>query len=251
MKFPYTTIENFLPAIDSSSIFLEIGSEPDSESLRIGAGSTAFLSELAAKYNVTLHSVDICNFATDTIKHNNLVLHTAQGSAWCQHVLPTLNQKISLVYLDNFDVIWDSLMLEGTYESVEWNNRIYNDLKGPHWLPEYTPYHLLPQEIQQEVGNLFNKKGQTLEEFEFLERLIKKYKNEFGQELNNNNCQREHLTQLIHIVPYLADHCVVLFDDTFTINDFWVGKCGPCVVYLQCLGFSVKQIFPNGVILTR
>ena len=136
MKFPYNNIKNFLPTIDPDSMFLEIGSERE-------AGSTMFLSDLAAECNVTLHSVDICNHATDTITHNNLVLHTAQGSTWCQHVLPTLNQKISLLYLDNFDIIWDSLMLKGTYESGEWNRQIYNDLKGTHWPEEYTPYHLL------------------------------------------------------------------------------------------------------------
>lgn len=242
MTFPYSNIEQLLPFIEINSIFLEIGSER-------GSGSTMFLADLAARHNVTLHSVDICN--QPNLSHPSLVLHTAVGSTWCQQVLPTINQKISLLYLDNFDIVWDSLMLAGTYESGEWNRQIYNDLKGQHWPLDYTPYHLLTKEIQQEVWDLFNKKGLPLEQFDFYNNLSQKYKTEFGVDLNNNNCQQEHFAQLMNIIPYLADECIVLFDDTFTINDFWVGKCGPCVVYLQCLGFTIKQIYPNGIALTR
>jgi hypothetical protein len=245
MTFPYISIENFLPFyINPESIFLEIGSE-------CGAGSTAFLANLAKKYNVTLHSVDIDDKSDLIEVHSSLQLHIAKGSDWCQKVLPTLKKSISFVYLDNFDIIWDTLMTEENFESAEWNSRIYNDLKGELWPQEFTPWHKMPVHLKEEVCNQFGKKGRELKDFKKLNDSIKMYREKFGLELNNNNCQIEHLKQLLVIEPYLDQHCTVLFDDTFTVEDCWSGKCGPCVIYLQCLGFKIQQVFSNGVVLTR
>jgi hypothetical protein len=244
MLFPYTTIEKYLPnLIEPGSIFLEIGSER-------GAGSTVFLSDLAKKYNVTLHTVDLDN-TSDIVPHSNLITHTACGSDWCKTILPTLNKSVSLVYLDNFDIITDNLMAQGNYESSEWNRNVYNDLKGEDWPQDFTPWHKMPLNLKNEIWTMFGRQGKDFEAFKHLNFLTKHYQENFGIELNNNNCQIEHLNQLLAIEPYLSKHCTILFDDTFTVEECWSGKCGPCVIYLQCKGFKIQNIFSNGIVLTR
>jgi hypothetical protein len=67
---------------------------------------------------------------------------------------------------------------------------------------------------------------------EFVLQQIELYKNKFNLEMTNQNCQVEHLSQLINLYPYLCENCLVGFDDTFQSNGCWVGKNGPGVLYL-------------------
>lgn len=81
---------------------------------------------------------------------------------------------------------------------------------------------------------------------------IIKYQTKFNIEMTNEHCQQEHLEQLLGLVPWLADECLVLMDDTFLHNGGWTGKCGPGVVYLKTHGFRVVKLLPtNGVVLAR
>jgi hypothetical protein len=87
---------------------------------------------------------------------------------------------------------------------------------------------------------------------EWIARQITKYQHKFNISMTNENCQQEHLEQLLGIAPWLADECLVLMDDTFLHNGGWSGKCGPGVVYLKTLGFRVVKLLPtNGVVLAR
>jgi hypothetical protein len=81
---------------------------------------------------------------------------------------------------------------------------------------------------------------------------ITTYREKFNVKMTNENCQQEHLEQLLGLAPWLADECLVLMDDTFLHNGGWSGKCGPGVVYLKTLGFRVVKLLPtNGVVLAR
>jgi hypothetical protein len=62
-----------------------------------------------------------------------------------------------------------------------------------------------------------------------------------GIEMNNVNCQIEHMKQLISLMPTFTSDTLIIFDDTYQLNGCWVGKCGPCVVYLLCLGYEVLE----------
>jgi len=62
-----------------------------------------------------------------------------------------------------------------------------------------------------------------------------------GIEMNNVNCQIEHMKQLISLIPTFTPDTLIIFDDTYQLNGCWVGKCGPCVIYLLCLGYEVLQ----------
>lgn len=99
----FQQVEPHLPAASSDHIILEIGSDRYE-------GSTLFLAQLAAQRQEAFHTVDIADEAQQRLGQPpgcDIQYHVAQGSAWCQQVLPTLNKKIAAVYLDNFDYIWD------------------------------------------------------------------------------------------------------------------------------------------------
>lgn len=178
--------------VEPDSVFVEIGSDRGEESTQALAGQ-------AETYGTILHSVDIDDYASRTIQHPALICHVATGSAWVKNVYPTIDKKISLLHLDNFDWIWD-----------------INNI--PNWIAHQ----------------------------------ITEYREKFNVVMNNENCQQEHLEQLLGLAPWLADECLVLMDDTFLHNGGWTGKCGPGVVYLKTLGFRVVKLLPtNGVVLAR
>ena len=82
------------------------------------------------------------------------------------------------------------------------------------------------------------------------------YKSEFGIDMVNQNCQVEHLRQMISLLPWMSEKCLVICDDTYQINECWVGKGGGVVLYLLCHGFEIAEVqrIPGpgfGVILTR
>lgn len=75
---------------------------------------------------------------------------------------------------------------------------------------------------------------------------------ERGQVMTNQNCQAEHMKQMLALYPYLSPNAVVMFDDTYKINDCWIGKCGPAVVFLLAQGWQiVADSLDCGVILSR
>jgi hypothetical protein len=75
---------------------------------------------------------------------------------------------------------------------------------------------------------------------DWIQNQIKDYR-QAGIEMTNFNCQIEHMSQLIHLYPHLTPDATVMFDDTYTRNDCWVGKCGPGVVFLQAQGWKIIE----------
>lgn len=83
---------------------------------------------------------------------------------------------------------------------------------------------------------------------------ITEYKTKFNIDMNNANCQAEHLAQITNLLPWLSDSAVVLCDDTFPLSinaTIWGGKCGLVVPYLENFNFRVVDTVNCGLIMAR
>lgn len=187
----YQSVASYLPD-NIKGVFVEIGSER-------GEGSSLMLDRLAGQYSTRLISVDISSDAQQHYRHQlfNTEFVVASGSDWAKN-FAAQNTDIALLYLDNFDYIWDI-------------NNISPAIR---------------QQMHQYAGQ--------------------------GIVMTNQNCQAEHMQQIIALRECLSPSAVVVFDDTYCYNDCWIGKCGPAVVYLQAHGWSVvHQTLDCGVIMKR
>ena len=234
----YTQTEQYVIDIPQGNIVVEIGSDR-------GEGSTAYFANLAKKHNSVLHSVDILPTASDSIQLDNVTWHIAKGSEWASKYM-SVDKKISVLYLDNFDYIWNATRKDSSPKSL-WSRELYNNLKGGSWPEEYVEYDLLPEFVKMELHEHFNISYDAMMED------MKKTYSDHGMELNNRECQLEHFKQLFYLIEWLADECVVVFDDTFKINDCWIGKNAGGVLLLQTLGFLIVKEDPlqKGLILKR
>ena len=237
----YRNVSQHIEELEPNTTIVEIGSDR-------GEGSTIYFAELAKKYSLEFHTVDILDNAKSQNNHLDINWHIAVGSTWCQETYPLIDKKISILYLDNFDYIWDVTYHGSTPDSM-WNEEIYNNLRGESWPEQFTPYNQLPKWLQEEVVNDYDIS------YDLMLNEMKKQYAKFGFELSNTSCQLEHFKQLYYLIEYLADNCIVVFDDTFKINDCWTGKNGPGVSLLLTLGFNiVDQVdikLNKGVILKR
>lgn len=236
MGFIFQQTHEIFSQIDPNSVFVEIGSD------RL-EGSTLYFADLANKYNTILHSVDITAEPQSRICHDSIEWHVGIGSEWCKDVWPTINKKISLLYLDNFDYNWQTSNQQLVMPKI-WNATHYNNIKGDSW-PEFTEFKLLPAWIQQEILE------QHSMSLELIETDIETIYTRNNLILNNNNCQIEHFKQMHYLFPWLSDNCLVVFDDTYRFNECWVGKNGPGVIFLQANGFKIVKKNASAVILAR
>lgn len=97
---PYSKLENFDLAVDQNNIVLEIGSER-------GEGSSVWLYEWAKQRNIEFYSVDVEHGQREREHPEINWVVASSGSDWCKNTLPGLNKKIKVLYLDNFDWIWE------------------------------------------------------------------------------------------------------------------------------------------------
>ncbi len=76
---------------------------------------------------------------------------------------------------------------------------------------------------------------------------------ELGLNMNNVNCQRAHLDQMILALPHMAERCLVVCDDTM-FNEWWghyTGKSGAVIPFLLSRGFDILYSADSGIILGR
>ena len=184
----YQQVEQFITP-SPQEIWIEIGSDR-------WEGSSLFFGNLAQKHAVDFYSIDLKDSSSRRVHHPNIRWQISEGLQWCQTVLPTLDKKVGLVYLDNFDYAWNV---------NQWNDHIRDQRK------------------------------------EYLEK--------FGVEMTNQNCQLAHIQQMLAIEPFLTHDATVICDDTYTLNDCWVGKGGGVVLYLLAKGWQIKVAQDFGVIL--
>jgi hypothetical protein len=103
---PYIKLENIDLISNDNNIVVEIGSER-------GEGSSVWLYEWAKKHNIEFYSIDVEHrMREQNYPEINWVI-TSSGSNWCKNTLPGLNKKIKVLYLDNFDWIWDPENIPG------------------------------------------------------------------------------------------------------------------------------------------
>lgn len=86
----------------------------DGEILEIGTeryeGSSVYFSTLAKKNNKQFITVDIDSDSGNILKETNVgehIFYNMSGSTFVIDVLPTLNIKIKVLYLDNYDWNWN------------------------------------------------------------------------------------------------------------------------------------------------
>jgi hypothetical protein len=97
---PYTKLVDFDLDCESENIVVEIGSEN-------GEGSSLWLHAWAKQHRMDFYSIDVEHRKRETdYPYMNWVV-TTSGSDWCKNTLPGLDKKIKVLYLDNFDWIWD------------------------------------------------------------------------------------------------------------------------------------------------
>lgn len=92
--------------VTSNEIVVEIGSDR-------GEGSTAFFRDWAKQKGLEFHTVDVLDDAKRYFETNlesggadGINFHVVStGHAWCRDELPSMNKKIKVLYLDNFDWI--------------------------------------------------------------------------------------------------------------------------------------------------
>ena len=90
---PYTILDQISLDIDPNNIVVEIGSEN-------GEGSSVWLYDWATKHNIEFYSVDVEHRMREkTYPAINWIVANS-GSDWCKNMLPGLNKKIKVLYLD-------------------------------------------------------------------------------------------------------------------------------------------------------
>lgn len=232
----YQQTHEYITEIEPDTVMVEIGSDR-------GEGSTLYYANLAEKNNIKLHTVDVLPNSKISAQNASIEWHTCIGSEWCKNIYPSINKKISVMYLDNFDYLWDNDRNDSRIDPDLWNKTTYDAIKGVDWPQDFCEYTDLPKQYQDEVTF-------PLTYNDMMDEMRTQYR-KFGFNLTNSECQLEHFKQLFYLIPYLAEECIVVFDDTFRANDCWIGKNGPGVVLLQTIGFKIVAEDKTSVILKR
>ena len=105
---------NVITYVDPETIWVEIGSER-------GEGSTFNLLAQAKKFKIVLHTVDVSSHCSRVMTDPNLICHVAKGSEWTKNFATTINKKISLLHLDNFDWIWNPYEIDTFIQQQIWD----------------------------------------------------------------------------------------------------------------------------------
>lgn len=112
--------EEFTEVFDQDNVcILEIGSEN-------GDGSTSYFNDLSIKKGCDFYTVDI-DLKEFNFQNPKFHQYTMSGEKFLEETFPSLEKKIAVLYLDNFDWIWEPLNIP------DWiNNQItmYKDKFG-------------------------------------------------------------------------------------------------------------------------
>jgi hypothetical protein len=104
MGMTFKKTEQWLPAVEPGSVFVEIGSDRYE-------GSTTYFADLAVRNGTVLHTVDLLKEPQERVNSNGvvpgIVWHQSDGVEWAQSTYSTINKPISCLYLDNFDYNWN------------------------------------------------------------------------------------------------------------------------------------------------
>jgi hypothetical protein len=106
----------------STDIVLEIGSDQSE-------GSTEFFNGLSVNHEILFYTVDVVDVGQHKFQHLDTITWqiSQSGSFWAKTVLPTLNKKIKVLYLDNYDwcnpgAFADEIKNRYANRDVDWSN---------------------------------------------------------------------------------------------------------------------------------
>lgn len=102
MGAPYTILDHIQIDCDpDTDVVVEIGSEN-------GEGSSQWLYQWAINRNIKFYSIDV-EHSEREIKYPAIPWVVSEsGSLWCKNILPSLNKSIKVLYLDNFDYMYNT-----------------------------------------------------------------------------------------------------------------------------------------------
>jgi hypothetical protein len=197
MGNPYRLLdEKFLDleCNSDSDIVVEIGSG-------IAEGSTEYMYNWAKQRNLPFYSIDVDDKTKNVLGNYDINFVIQTGHQWCKDVLPTLGKKIKVLYLDNFDYIWES-----------------------------TPDNLKQWEKHPGIDVMLKMFEQKIKEY--AERNI---------ELTRENSMEEHRLQTLYCLPHMSQQSVVLMDDTYIdgYNGIY-GKCATAIPLLIEAGYQLS-----------
>ena len=180
----------------TTDIVVEIGSGvgPGSE------GSTEFLYSWAKQHGLAFYSIDINDAAKNILGNTDINFVIQSGHEWCRDVLPTIGKQIKVLYLDNFDYIWEPSVV---------NLKVWKNTVGVDFM------------------------------FDLFEKQIKKYA-ERNIDLTRENSMEEHRLQAMYCLPYMSQQSVVLMDDTHGIPGNVYGKCATAIPLLVEAGYQLS-----------
>ena len=106
----YTAIDYYQHLIKTDSIIVEIGSER-------GEGSSSYFINIADKNKTHFYTVDIVEnkIAETEFVHK----YQMSGEQFSTQILPFIGKKISILYLDNFDWMWDPNLITDYQDQID------------------------------------------------------------------------------------------------------------------------------------
>lgn len=155
------------------------------------------------------------------------------------------NTVVHTVDINPYPQTW--LTLHGVVDGIVWHQG-----HGSSWAKEVFP--TLKKQISILYLDNFDYNYNTVTMDQMILDQQQDYLEKFGIAMTNQNCQIEHMKQMISLLPYMHDRSMIICDDTYQYNDCWIGKCGPVVVFLLANGWTILDNNPesgHGVILTN
>lgn len=121
-----------------SDMILEIGSDQNE-------GSTEFFNGLSINWEVPFYTVDVIDEPQHRFTHcDHIIWQVMEGSVWTKKVLPSLQKKIKVLYLDNYD--WsnpgpnaESIRSRYAERGVNWSN-MGSQIEHLHQMINCLPY---------------------------------------------------------------------------------------------------------------
>jgi hypothetical protein len=119
-------------------MILEIGSDQNE-------GSTEFFNGLSVNWEIPFYTVDVVIDPQRRLTHlDHVIWQVETGSVWTKTVLPTLDKKIKILYLDNYD--WsnpgpnaDTIRTSYAFRNVDWSN-LSSQIEHLHQMVNCMPY---------------------------------------------------------------------------------------------------------------
>lgn len=102
----FKSFEKYADVLAPDTLVVEIGTDRGLKRAEY-AGSTKHIKELADNHGCDFVTVDVDNELLNPARERGVDAYNMTGEEFCTSVLPTLNKRVSMVYLDNFDWDWN------------------------------------------------------------------------------------------------------------------------------------------------